>query len=824
MTKIFSKRIQLWAVGFLLLLTLVSLSTPRLEAQALFSENLRLRVWKQFEADGFKNPVCGMIFTDARPPCCGVPVGGLGTGCLDIEAAGVWGFSSVFRPALMVEPTPYQTLRNPKLYSPILGLSVGKKTWVLANNTYTKAGKVIGCVDPVDPGNYTENKTYMKHWTVELNGFDNVQSTRAIRYWGHFPVADLQYNTNAPVSVSMRAWAPFLPGDSSASGIPGAVFEVRLRNVSKSPQEGRLAFNFPGPHKNEVGTLSFSRKETIDSSFVAMNVTANRSSYTLAVLDEKETEVDFGGNLSSRKDAWAKIGSELPEAVTEDAATSATVKYRLAPSESKTVRFVLGWMVTDWKGGAYEEIKHFDETWAKNEFTLSKTGRFDRETYYPMYTTRYQNTLEVVQELARDHESLLRRVLSWQEALFARKELPIWLRDALLNNLALFAEDSLWAAPRGKIASWAAPLGAFHMTENPRACSIVGCTASNYYGDLPIVYFFPELERMILRSYLANMRPDGAVPFLYPPRDFIRASYEWQIGLNGACYADLVHRMWLRTRDRTLLEEFYPSVKKSTIFTVNLAKGPHGLISFHREGHGQEWWEHTPVFGMVTHLAGVRMAQIEMAKNMAKEMGDTEFVKQCDEWIQRASQLTEENLWNEKNGSYDFFKYPEKNKYSQDIMSSQLDGQWMVDLHGLPAVFKKDRIATVLKTVAATCLVDTGMAGFSEPGKGPDLARYGTFPPEVNIVAMTYMYNENRELGLEIARRNMTNLIKKHGYGWDLPNLIRCDTGRRTYGCDYYQNMVLWGLPAAMAGQDLSGPCGEGGVVNEMLSAAAGEQ
>jgi uncharacterized protein (DUF608 family) len=145
----------------------------------------------------------------------------------------------------------------------------------------------------------------------------------------------------------------------------------------------------------------------------------------------------------------------------------------------------------------------------------------------------------------------------------------------------------------------------------------------------------------------------------------------------------------------------------------------------------------------------------------------------------------------------------------------------MVDLHGLPAVFQRDHIGTALKTIEETCLVKTGVAGFAEPGKGPDLERYGTFPPEVNIVAMTYMYNGKRELGIEIARRNMDNLIRVQGYPWDLPNLIRCDTGRRTYGCDYYQNMVLWGLPAAMAGQDLGGPCRAGGVVNRVLSAAA---
>ena len=54
-----------------------------------------------------------------------------------------------------------------------------------------------------------------------------------------------------------------------------------------------------------------------------------------------------------------------------------------------------------------------------------------------------------------------------------------------------------------------------------------------------------------------------------------------------------------------------------------------------------------------------------------------------------------------------------------------------------------------------------------------------------------------------------------------MPNLIRCDNGKRTYGADYYQNMVLWGLPAALDYQDLAGPCQSGGLVDRVLKGAA---
>ena len=759
------------------------------------------------------------MFSPQDKVCAGM---GLGTGCLDIETSGVLGFSSIFRPASMVDPTPYLTLRNAQLFTPFLGLAVGNDVWVLATDKMLQGGTFRGCVDPVDPGNYTENETYMSHWQVHVPQTENVKPAKTIRYWGHYPVVDIDYQTDAPVAVSLRAWAPFIPGDARSSSIPGAVFEVHLRNHSDQPQAGTLAFNFPGPATNEFDHNTKDvhlpgRSKSSQADFKMVEVSASQTHYGLGVLDE--ADVRFGGNLSVGGSGWSQIGTSLPKPEVNDLDTSVAVDFKLAAGEKKTVRFILAWSISEWKGGKYNEIKHFDETWNVNEWTLSHSGREDQVTYQPIYTTRYDNTEEIVQDLATNHASLLKRILAWQQEVYITKELPIWLRDALVNNLALFGEDSLWAAPTGPLAEWAWPLGAFQMTECPRTCAIVGCITSNYYGDLPIAYFFPELERQILRGYKAYIRPDGAVPFLYPPKDFTKPCYEWQIGLNGACFTDLVHRLWLRTGDNTIIQEFYPAVKKNTEFTVNLADGEHGIISFHRKGPGQEWWEHTPVFGMVTHLAGVRLAQLRFAHRMAQHMGDEAFATQCETWIQQASQLTEKYLWNDQTQSYLFFLYPEKEMRSADIMSSQLDGQWMVDLHGLQPVFRGDRIDKTLKTIEATCFIDKGLAGFAEPGKGPDLARYGTFPPEVNIVAMTYMYHGRRKLGLEIARRNMENIILGQGLGWDMPNLIRCDTGARTYGADYYQNMVLWGLPAALAGENLSGPCQGGGLVERMLTA-----
>ena len=66
----------------------------------------------------------------------------------------------------------------------------------------------------------------------------------------------------------------------------------------------------------------------------------------------------------------------------------------------------------------------------------------------------------------------------------------------------------------------------------------------------------------------------------------------------------------------------------------------------------------------------------------------------------------------------------------------------------------------------------------------------------------------------------MDGMVCRHGFTWDLPNMIYADTGKRCMGTEYNQNMILWALPAALAGQDLAGPCQPNGLVYRVLHAA----
>ena len=81
------------------------------------ARSLSERAWSQFTASGFTEPVCGLIHRGTNPAECGLPLGAIDTGGLDLDTDGTFGYCSLF--CSFVPP------RGP-LRQPFLGIRVGK--------------------------------------------------------------------------------------------------------------------------------------------------------------------------------------------------------------------------------------------------------------------------------------------------------------------------------------------------------------------------------------------------------------------------------------------------------------------------------------------------------------------------------------------------------------------------------------------------------------------------------------------------------------------------------------------------------------------------
>jgi hypothetical protein len=92
---------------------------------------------------------------------------------------------------------------------------------------------------------------------------------------------------------------------------------------------------------------------------------------------------------------------------------------------------------------------------------------------------------------------------------------------------------------------------------------------------------------------------------------------------------------------------------------------------------------------------------------------------------------------------------------------------------------------------------------------------------QVIYCALTFVYEGQREFGLELLHKYCKLNACQWGYMWDGP----CsrsgfeDNGEVTYGWDYWFDACIWAAPAALANQDLSGPCKAGGLVDRIIKA-----
>jgi hypothetical protein len=95
----------------------------------------------------------------------------------------------------------------------------------------------------------------------------------------------------------------------------------------------------------------------------------------------------------------------------------------------------------------------------------------------------------------------------------------------------------------------------------------------------------------------------------------------------------------------------------------------------------------------------------------------------------------------------------------------------------------------------------------------------GVHPPGTFMLAMLYLYEGQTDTGLDLARRVVSETVQR-GWMWDWAVVLDGSEGPRI-GTDYYQNMMLWSLPAVISGGNIKTPCQPGGLVYRVIQAGS---
>lgn len=819
------------------------------QGQTLFDTSVGKREWVKLRVKGFDKEVAGVVHTASNPPCCGVPLGGIGTGCIDFDPRGVFGWSSIFNPySQMLEGAPGARMprKMPKV-QPVFGISVDGDPFVLATQEFVNGGILPWCSAP---WNHDARLDTPRQDYVNVERLTGIRPVREIYYYGHFPVADAEYVLDKPVSVGVRAWSPFVVGNTPMSNIPAAVFEVHVRNTSDKPSDCTLAMNFGGPDHQEARGLYF-RKQRIEEDAVGVLVSSDGGvNYFIGVFDNESVRTGTGLHPSTdssigydkaqfaKKDAWSEIHSALPQDDRfieidgikryRDPSASVAVDFSLAPGEEKKLEFVLCWyapILDSTVGSGGKRAEEYESDWLENRW------HGNQSFMYHMYAQRYSSSLDVMRRLYADKDRILRKILAWQEELLTREDVPVWLRDSLLNILCLLTEDGYWFQPRYPVGDWAFPNGVFIYFESPRDCPHSNCIPNDWIGTMHLSYLFPDLYLQLLRSYKALQRPDGEIPFAVGKcgdlPNITQPEYTWQMSLNSSCYIYMVDRLWRISGDSRVIYEFYDSIKRCNDFVGTLAKGENGILRIPDRG-GSEWFEFSRFYGITSHVGALHLSQLLIVERMARFVGDTVYADTCRQTYETNRKALEEKLW--VGTHYVTYIDDESGRVNDDVMAYQLDGFFTNRQAGIEeTIVDPDRMRVTLETIYK-CNVKLGN-GFGAVNYarangdyiGDDEDAYGKyciFTQNTIVLAMTYMYAGQYERGMELAYTTWRNLIINQGLGWDCTHIVHAIDGRKLFGADYNQQSVIWSMLAAIQGKDVSAPIQPGGVVHEMLKAA----
>ena len=688
------------------------------------------------------------IYNDKKEVLSGVPMGGIGAGKMEILPNGLFN-------AFTFLNNWTQPLNGDGKYPGILGYHLA---------VYA---------EPIHTG---RSKTWLLQ-TVPLAGWPMVDR---VTYDGKFPVARLRYRIpSLPLNLILEAWSPWVPGNVRASSLPGVFFRFQVKNRSKKAY--RVGLLFMGRNLSGDWCVGRTNRVTQDAEAVHLEF-LNRSA---ADEDPRNGQTRF----SFQKKNWQLTYLEAWNAVTKN--------FHFDPNQIRLTGleiFSKDGRLPNSSMGTVAEGENRELCGAVSAFRVFKRGEsrdwnFQGSWYFPKhpfghrYAKFYDSAASVQRFMIQKRAGLQKKTERFQ-TLAEKLPFPGWFRDALVNSLSPFFSSS-WHTRDGRFAFYEAPV----------VCPLMGTLDVGFYGSIPLIYFFPELEKSQLWQFAQAQRPDG-----YVPHDLGRSRID--IPSNGTTFffwKDLnpkfvlmAYRDSLWSRDKAFLRKITPHVKKALRWCFNNDRDGNGLPDHEGADQTFDLWDFE---GANPYTASLYLAALLAGARMARETGDRSFGAECERRFLKGRSSFESELWN---GEY----------FGKTCALSQLNGQWYADLLGLGDIVDPKMIRCSLDSIlnknskySRYGLVNSVLPD-NRLDTSNDHARNIWFGMNYAWISLCLMRGFSLNKVLKPAYELWDNVVRRQRNPWNQPDMIDSKTGRYVFGDTYYRNMAIWAVPIAYAKRD----------------------
>ena len=542
--------------------------------------------------------------------------------------------------------------------------------------------QVLQTSETQDDNTKNIHSTILRTRSNSCEAFQNspLPSIDSLTIQGQYPIANLNYDLpkEMPITASVEAMSPLIPGEVQDSSIPCAIFTVTLENSTSQTLQTRVLMgqqNFLGwngrdklqatmkgwgdnvntPFVDDTSEgLLLSARNSIpynqDPNSGTLCLTAVPASHdskaTTSVITQACDEIALWQQFTNGSDVpVAQAVPSIPSPPTTTNCCGVVQSVTLAPHGKATVIFVLTWH--------FPNRTLLDSTGRKNWHTLpNMLGNYYSTHWFP------DNAKQVLDYVAKKLSYLTETTRLYRDILY-RSSIPPELLECAAGRVSVLRSPTMWYTAEGIV-----------MGSEGNGCCPLNCT--HVYGYTTLMErLFPTLAQNMrisdfVRTYDApekSIAYCGGVPMRY-------GTGGW--ALDGTLASIIKTYLVVQQSDPDLsfLKQVWPNVKDQM---------KRILEYFDTQGDGvirglQQNTYDTAMVGANTFIGSYVVTALKAFSCMADLMGDLDLATTCKEHAQLSARNYESICWNESYGYYiaDVTANDCKNSYGRGCALDQL--------------------------------------------------------------------------------------------------------------------------------------------------------
>ena len=475
-----------------------------------------------------------------------------------------------------------------------------------------------------------------------------------VSFEGTFPVATLSFaDPKFPGRVSLRAFNPFIPGNSDDSSIPAACFEVQVTNPGAAAVDYTVALAVtnpaaPGTAVNRARRAGPAQLVTL----AAAGIAAGHPQFGDLTIASDGPGVSFQeywfrgawfddltiywhdftapGGFANRSYPQPSATSEVPFGRHDTGVLAARVS--APPGATRSVRFALTWSYPNC-------VNYWNPVGGGQERPGAPPPALDAAEWRNYYASLFPDSAASARYCLREWERLQRETLAFRDALYASSAPPAIL-DAAASTLSVLKSPTVLRLEDGTFYG-------FEGVRVNQGCCEGSCThVWNYAYAMP--FLFPDLERSMRDAdFRYNAGPDGGMTFrlqlpLGRERSAFRPCADGQFGGVIKAYRD-----WKISGDSAWLRGHWETIKKNLSYAW--AESNPDRWDADRDGVLEGRQHHTldmELFGPNSWLSGFYLAALAAGAEMAEHFGEAAAAAEYRALFTRGRQWVDRNLFN----------------------------------------------------------------------------------------------------------------------------------------------------------------------------------